>query len=241
MRKLKMLKPDSYPTLRWSLFCGEPLPVEVAQAFAAAAPGSIVENLYGPTELTIACTLYRWDAERSPAESALGVVPIGTPYPGMTAIVVGEDLREVAPGEDGELLLTGPQMTLGYWRDPEKTAAAFVVPPGRERDLLPHRRPRAPPRRRRPDDLPAAASTTRSRCSGHRVELGEIESVMREESGVDAVVAVGWPPTPAGVGGIVAFIGDLDVDVRRADASASAAGSRPTWSPATCGCSPSCR
>jgi amino acid adenylation domain-containing protein len=212
MRKLKMLKPDSYPTLRWSLFCGEPLPAEVAREFAVAAPGSIVENLYGPTELTIACALHRWEGERSAAQSALGIVPIGEPYPGMTAIVVGEDLREVAPGEDGELLMTGPQMTLGYWRDAEKTAAAFVVPPGRTETFY-----RTGDRVRRPSG--DAPMTYRGRVDhqvkvlGHRVELGEIESAMREESGIDAVVAIGWPPTPAGVGGIVAFIGDLEVDV----------------------------
>ena len=75
-------------SLRWSLFCGEPLPERSAEAWQAAAPNSIVENLYGPTELTIACTLYRWDPQRSPAESALGVVPIGAPYPGMSGFSV---------------------------------------------------------------------------------------------------------------------------------------------------------
>jgi amino acid adenylation domain-containing protein len=212
MKKLGMLKPDSYPSLRFSLFCGEPLPAETARAWAAAAPGSIVENLYGPTELTIACTLYRWDPERSPAEAALGVVPIGAPYPGMSAIVVDEELREVAPGEDGELLLTGPQVTLGYWRDPEKTAAAFVVPPGHEAIHY-----RTGDRVRRPrGDGPL---TYRGRVDhqikvlGHRVELGEVEAAIRDSAGADGVVAVGWPPTPAGAGGVVAFIGELDHDV----------------------------
>jgi amino acid adenylation domain-containing protein len=212
MKKLGMLKPDSYPSLRFSLFCGEPLPAETARAWAEAAPASIVENLYGPTELTIACTLYRWDPERSPEESALGVVPIGAPYPGMTAIVVDEELREVAPGEDGELLLTGPQVTLGYWRDPEKTAAAFVVPPGKDRVHY-----RTGDRVRRPQgDAPL---TYRGRVDhqikvlGHRVELGEVEAAVREASGADAVVAVGWPPTPSGAGGVVAFIGEVDHDV----------------------------
>lgn len=212
MKKLGMLKPDTYPNLRLSLFCGEPLAAETARAWAAAAPASIVENLYGPTELTIACTLYRWDPERSPAESALGVVPIGAPYPGMDAIVVDTELREVAPGEDGELLLTGPQVTLGYWQDAEKTAAAFVVPPGR--DVVYYRtgdRVRAPE-----GDAPL---TYRGRVDhqiqvlGHRVELGEVEAALREQTGADGVVAVGWPPTPAGAGGVVAFIGELGHDV----------------------------
>jgi acyl-coenzyme A synthetase/AMP-(fatty) acid ligase len=48
---------------------------------------------------------------------------------------------------------------------------------------------------------------------GHRVELGEVEAAVREASGADAVVAVGWPPTPSGAGGVVAFIGEVDHDV----------------------------
>jgi acyl-coenzyme A synthetase/AMP-(fatty) acid ligase len=41
---------------------------------------------------------------------------------------------------------------------------------------------------------------------GHRVELGEIEAVVRKHSGSDAVVAVGWPPTMSGYGGVEVFI-----------------------------------
>ncbi|MGY8739002.1 MAG: AMP-binding protein, partial [bacterium] len=76
---------------------------------------STLENLYGPTELTIACTLYRWDPARSPGDCELGFVPIGDPYPGMEVLVVDEDLQAVADGETGELLMTGPQLTPGYW------------------------------------------------------------------------------------------------------------------------------
>jgi non-ribosomal peptide synthetase component F len=48
----------------------------------------------------------------------------------MTTLVADGELREVEPGAEG-LLLAGEQVTLGYWLDPEKTAAAFVVPPGK--------------------------------------------------------------------------------------------------------------
>jgi acyl-coenzyme A synthetase/AMP-(fatty) acid ligase len=48
---------------------------------------------------------------------------------------------------------------------------------------------------------------------GHRVELGEVEATIREETGIDAVVAVGWPRSPAGAAGIAAFVGDTFVDV----------------------------
>ena len=45
---------------------------------------------------------------------------------------------------------------------------------------------------------------------GHRVELGEVESAIRAATGAPAVVALGWPPTESGVGGIVAFVAGHD-------------------------------
>ena len=45
-----------------------------------------IENLYGPTELTIACTLYRWDPSDRREDCELGLVPIGDPYPGMEVL-----------------------------------------------------------------------------------------------------------------------------------------------------------
>jgi non-ribosomal peptide synthetase component F len=212
MSRLRMLKPGKYPGLRYSLFCGEALPAEVLQKWAEAAPNSVAENLYGPTELTIACTLYRWDPERSPDECEQGVVPIGEPYPGMTVLVADEQLREVAEGDTGELLMTGPQLTLGYYRDPERTAAAFVEPEGRQDVYY-----RTGDRVRRP--LPGkplvylGRMDNQIKIQGYRVELGEIEAVVREEAGVDVAIAVGWPVTTSGADGVVAFmLGDEGMD-----------------------------
>ncbi len=211
MRKLRMLKPDSYPSLRWSLFCGEPLPAELAQAWAAAAPASVVENLYGPTEATIACTVQRYTPGENEGE-VNGVVAIGEPLGETRTLVAGPDLREVEPGADGELLVTGPQVTPGYWQDPEKTAAAFVLPPDCEEIHY-----RTGDRVRRPlhpgEPLSYLGRMDHQiKVLGHRVELGEIEAVLREESGIDAAIAIGWPLNDSGAGGIAAFLGDLDLD-----------------------------
>ncbi len=212
MKRLGMLKPGRYRTLRWSLFCGEALPVEIASAWAAAAPHSKVENLYGPTEVTIACTAYRWDSERSTAECEHGLVPIGWPLPGMTALVTDEDLHEVGPGGGGELLMEGPQVVPGYWNDRERTAAAFVMPPGRKETHY-----RTGDRVRRPaDDGPLlflGRVDNQIKVQGHRVELGEVEAVVRDESGVSDVAAVGWPLTASGAAGVVAFLGETEVDL----------------------------
>jgi amino acid adenylation domain-containing protein len=211
MKRLGTLKPGSYPSLRLSLFAGEALPAEVAARWQEAAPHSTIENLYGPTEVTVDCTTYRWNGERSAAECERGVVPIGTPLPDIGVLIVDQQLREVAPGETGELLVSGPQVGLGYWRDPQRTAEAFIVPPGfrevhyRTGDLV--RRPAAPggpiTYLGRLDD--------QIKVRGVRIELGEVEAVLREETGAEAVVAVGWPLTATGADGIVAFIGDPSV------------------------------
>lgn len=212
MRRFGVLKPDRYPELRWSLFCGEPLPLALANEWAQAAPNSKLENLYGPTELTIACTTYRWTPSAED-NSERGLVPIGDPLPGMLPLVVDADLREVGPGASGELLMTGPQLTPGYWNDPEKTAAAYIRPPGYEETYY-----RTGDRVRRPVDRGPLVYLGRAdhqiKVMGYRVELGEVESVLREMTGVDDVVAIGWPPTESGFGGVEAFIADPAVDSR---------------------------
>jgi len=214
LRKLGLLAPGTYPDLRVSLFAGEALPADFTSAWAKAAPNSIVENLYGPTELTVVCTLYRWDEHFSPGHCEMGVVPIGTPVRDMTFLVVDDSLREVAPGETGELLMTGPQLSLGYWNEPLKTAQAFIVPPDAQQVYY-----RTGDRVRRP--LNGNPITYLGRLDnqikirGHRVELGEIESVLCEVAAVETAVAIGWPVTERGAESIVAFLCASSVDVKR--------------------------
>jgi amino acid adenylation domain-containing protein len=211
MKKMGMAKPNQYPGLRYTFFAGEALPVEVAEFWQRAAPNSIIENLYGPTELTVTCTYYRYHAGIPPEEIVFGWVPIGEPHPGMNAIVVDDQLRELSYGHDGELLMSGPQVALGYWRDPERTKAAFVIPPGKNEIYY-----RTGDRVRRDHEkgplLFLGRTDHQVQVQGFRVELGEVEAVLREEAATEAVAAVGWPITAAGVGAIVAFIGDIGVD-----------------------------
>lgn len=215
MGRLRMLPPGYYPSPRVVLFCGEALPAEVAARFAAAAPNARVENLYGPTELTIACTVYPWDPDRSPAESEDGVVPIGWPFPGLEARVIGPDLREVAPGEVGELAVSGPQVAPGYWEDPERTARAFVVLPGTSaRAYRTGDRVRRPVRPEEPLRYLGRVDH-QVKVHGHRIELGEIEAALREIAGTPVAVVVPWPVTAAGAEGLVAFL-DVPFDERAA-------------------------
>jgi amino acid adenylation domain-containing protein len=197
LRQFRVLKPGAFPSLRLSLFCGEALPAAVATAWAAAAPASIVENLYGPTEATVACTAYRLQGTE-----ATGLVPIGTPFGETSVRVVDESLREVPTGEPGELVLAGPQVVDGYLDDEAATARAFATVPGFGHAYRTGDRVVA--------DEEGSLSflgrlDSQIKVLGHRVELEEVEAVIREEAAADAI-AVGWPRTETGAAGIVALV-----------------------------------
>jgi amino acid adenylation domain-containing protein len=205
MRRLGVLKQNMYSRLRLSLFCGEALPAEIVHHWALAAPSSVIENIYGPTELTIACTAYRWDNSNSPGECEQGIVPIGRPFDDMETLVVDEQLREVEDGTDGELLMTGPQLSLGYWQDEAKTRQAFVRVAGKH---CTYYRTGDRVRRRAMDKslVYLGRLDNQVKVFGHRVELGEVEAAVRQVSGLEGVVALGWPKTESGADGIEVFL-----------------------------------
>jgi amino acid adenylation domain-containing protein len=204
MHRFKMLKPGAFPSLKWSLFCGEPLTAQAAQAWADAAPHSILENLYGPTEATIAITRYRWGGPSSLQECHNGVVPIGHPFPGQEAMVVDGSLNAVDAGQAGELCLGGSQVTPGYWENPAETTSRFVTLAGQ-----------GPGRWYRTGDLARWSDVGllylgrldhQIKIRGHRVEMQEIEHVIRQAAGTPFVAVIGWPLTPAGADGVIAFL-----------------------------------
>ncbi len=207
--KLGVLEPGAFPTLRWSLFCGEALSSTLATAWQAAANHSILENLYGPTEATIAITYYRWDEATSPKECVLGLVPIGWPFDGQQVCAVDESLTPVPIGESGELCLGGSQVTRGYLNDPEKTAKSFVrLKDGgnqiwyRTGDLV------------RQDQRGCLFYLGRRdfqvKVNGYRVELQEIDLVLREAARTELAVAIPWPLSDGSASGIVGVVSGSD-------------------------------
>jgi amino acid adenylation domain-containing protein len=220
LRREGLLRPGSLSGLRWSLFCGEALSRETAEEWQKAAPNSILENLYGPTECTIACTAYRWDPDRSPAECHNGLVPIGRPWAGVRTLVVDDQQHPVAAGEAGELAVGGNQTFGGYWRNEAATARAFFEAPtdtGREVYY------------RTGDRVTQLASGDlgfvgrldhQVQVRGHRVELGEVEAVLRAGVGVTDAAAVAWPIESGNAQGIAAFVSGNELDAAEVAESA---------------------
>ncbi|GAB7046435.1 amino acid adenylation domain-containing protein [Catenuloplanes indicus] len=194
--RFRALRPDSMPTLRWSLFAGEQLTLDAARAWARAAPRSTVENLYGPTELTVTCTGYRLPADPDAwPRTSNGTVPIGVPNPGLAAVLVGPDGTVT---DDGELCMRGPQRFDGY-RDPADDRGRFLR--RRAERYLPVEHPETDADWYRTGDRARMEDGVLVHCGrlddqikirGYRVELAEIESVLRRHPGVlEAVVLAG--------------------------------------------------
>jgi amino acid adenylation domain-containing protein len=224
MRKKGSLKPGIFPSLRLSLFCGEPLPRASAEMWQAAAPASVVENIYGPTELTIACFTHKWNPETSPGQCVNDVVPIGVPFDGLTEVVLDDDRKPVPDGESGELCVAGPQTVPGYWNNPEKTQEQFItVSVDGQGPLRFYRTGDRVQRLANGEYVYLGRVDHQVKILGHRVELAEIEAVLGRHAGVTQAVAMGWPVVNGSAEGIVAFITGTDVEVARLIAAARTA------------------
>lgn len=205
LARLRLLRPGLFPTLRYSLFCGEALPEKSVLAWQCAAPNSAIENLYGPTEATIAITGYRWDPVLSPNLCRNGIVPIGWSFNGQNACVVKSDMRSAAPGEPGELLVSGPQVTAGYWKDPEKTREKYVQLP--EGDGLTWYRTGDQVMKGEGGCLIYLGRIDdQVKIRGFRAELQEVDFVLREASNSEQAVSVAWPVHDGSADGVVAFV-----------------------------------
>ncbi|MFJ9379313.1 amino acid adenylation domain-containing protein [Streptomyces sp. NPDC101455] len=188
---LGTLTPGSMPTLRWSIFGGEPLSLPAAREWQQAAPDSRLVDLYGPTELTISCTEY-WFPESTAdwPRTSNGTAPIGHSYPGLDLLLLDEDGQ---PSDSGELCVRGPLRFSGYL-DPTHNAGRFLTA-----DLQPTGDgPLTERHWYRTGDRVAMHNgylvhlgriDHQVKIRGHRIELGEVEETLRRQPEVrDAVV-----------------------------------------------------
>ncbi len=111
-------------SMKYSLFCGEALPLDVTREWGNCVPNANIMNVYGPTEDTIFCTHYTYlrDADN---KTSNGLLSIGKAMQDTYTIIVNENNELVKPGEKGQLCLGGVQLTPGYWKNEEKNKEAF--------------------------------------------------------------------------------------------------------------------
>ncbi|MFJ6674976.1 amino acid adenylation domain-containing protein [Actinosynnema sp. NPDC091369] len=174
---LATMPDEELPTFRTLIVGGDACPPDLV---AKWAPGRRMVNAYGPTESTVVTS---WSEPLEPG----GTPPIGRPIPGTAVRVLDADLR---PGAEGELYVTGVGLARGYLDRPGLTAQRFVAdpfgPPGsrmyRTGDVV---------RTRADGQLEFVGRADHQvKIRGFRVEPGEIESVLREQPGVEHAVVV---------------------------------------------------
>lgn len=176
-----------FPGLRLVLFAGEVFPTPLLRQLMGLVPDARFVNLYGPTETNV-CT---WHDVVEPPLTA-DSIPIGRGITGVETAAMTDDGRVAAPGEVGELLVSGPTVMRGYWNDPERTAQVLVPsPPGRTWVLS-----------YRTGDLVRVGEDGeyvflgrrdhQVKTRGYRVELAEVEAALHADPAVAecAVVAV---------------------------------------------------
>jgi len=167
---------DLTDTLKRVLFCGEVMPNKQLNIWRKYLPDALYANLYGPTEITDACTYYIVDREFQDDES----LPIGIPMKNTEIMVLDDENRLVTePGVVGELCVRGTGVATGYYKNPEKTAQAFVQNPlndayeekiYRTGDLVEYNEYR--------ELIYLSRKDFQIKHMGHRIELGEIETAV---------------------------------------------------------------
>jgi len=189
--KFGALRDRDFPSLRRVLWCGEVLPTPTLAYWMRRLPHASFTNLYGPTEATIASSYYT--VPECPTDER-AEIPIGRACPGEELLLLDEALAPAPPGQLGELYIAGVGLSPGYWRDPEKTQAAF----------LSHRRGTASTKRiYRTGDLARAGADgllyyagradTQIKSRGYRIELGEIEAALHSLGCLRECAAVAVP------------------------------------------------
>lgn len=195
------------------LFCsGEALGFDLVQSFyEKAGCDAEVHNLYGPTEAAVDVSYFA--CPRNPVDNS---IPIGRPVSNTGLYVLDEYDQPVPVGVPGELHIGGVQLARGYWAREELTAEKFIACPVED---APHERlyRTGDLAYFRPDGqiIYLGRNDFQVKVNGVRMELGEIETAIREQGGVKDVVVVA--EENAGNKVLVAYVVAEDPSAAEAD------------------------
>ncbi len=175
-------------TVKKVLFSGEEMPMKHLKSWMEHLPNTEFVNLYGPTEITCNCTYHVIDRNRDYGEG----VPIGKAFPNEDVFLLDDkDAKITEPEQIGELCVRGTALALGYYRNPEQTAKAFVQNP---------LNPNYPELIYRTGDLASfneegelmfcGRKDFQIKYMGHRIEIEEIERAIAKTEGVERCCVV---------------------------------------------------
>lgn len=163
------------PDLKTVWFAGEVFPTKQLNVWRSHLPHARFINLYGPIEITLDCTYFIVDRDFRDDE----LVPIGFPCRNTDIFILNHENKLAGVNEEGELCVRGVSLAMGYYNNPEKTAAAFVQNP---------LQPAYPERIYRTGDIVLknergevifiGRKDALIKHMGYRIDLGEVEHVI---------------------------------------------------------------
>ena len=184
-------------SLRYLTNTGGAMPVPTTRSLQAALPQARIYLMYGLTEAFRSTFL-------PPEEASSRPESIGKAIPNAQIMVVNDQGRECEPGEPGELVHRGALVAMGYWNDPEKTAARFRPAPGQSRQqTLPEIAVWSGDQVTRDEDgylYFVSRKDEMIKTSGYRVSPTEVEEIAYACDGVSGAVALGLSHDTLGQG-----------------------------------------
>ena len=169
-----------------------------------AAFGSHVQIKLGIASTEVPISYAHWTVEDGLAAQG-GRLPVGRATPGLGLALCDDEGAPVPEGEIGEAVVDSPHVALGYWREPELSAAAFRASAGG-----PHARVFATGDmcRLRPDGLVEFVGRKDElvKLRGHRIEPAEVEAAIRSCSGVADAALVARRTADGRVRALVAYV-----------------------------------
>ena len=173
------LEGTSLPSLRYVTQAGGPMPAPRIQEWLERGPKVPFYVMYGATEASARLTFL----DPSRLRDKLG--SIGRAIPNVEIVVVKEDGTQAAPGEVGELVARGSNISRGYWKNAVESEQKFAPPGYRTGDLG----------YVDPEGFIFLVGRTHDmlKVGAHRVGAKEIEDVLNEFPGIHEVAVVGAP------------------------------------------------
>ena len=214
--KLRALSAADLPKMRKIIFGGEGFPKNHLRKLYQIL-GKRVEliNVYGPTECTCICSLYRLQEADLIKDELLPLGPMG---PNFSGFAIDDNLKKIENGEVGELLICGPNVGLGYYRETKKTDGAFIQNPIHKnfRDIVYRSGDLVKWDKNRGSFLFVGRKDNQIKRMGYRIELEEIETALNGIEDVDeaACVCVGQQDNVRIFACVVSHLNELSLSSR---------------------------
>jgi amino acid adenylation domain-containing protein len=201
-KTFEKIKPEY---LRTIAFGSEVFPIKQFKLWREALPEAKFTNLYGPTECTGMSCYYHVDRDFELDEA----IPVGRPFKNTQILLLTDKNTLAESGEVGEICIRGTCLTMGYYRNWEKTNEVFVQNPLNDRfpELI-YRTGDLGKWNERGELVFVSRKDYQIKHMGHRIELGEIEVNVNMMEGIQTSCCIYDKETDKIV---LFFVGDMEL------------------------------